>query len=151
MIKNLLILFSFLFFLKIGFSQQCFDYHKSCKLAYSKFEYSETRNSVSFLFKAGETKELQIPVFSGKDYRISLCADSVFNQIVALKFINSKGNILYDNSEHNYELNLEFVSKQTQIAVLEISVPDIINPNGTIPKGCIGIRIEDMVSVKLGF
>lgn len=151
MIKYSLIVLQFLFFLKIAYPQQCFNYHKNCELAYTKFEYSETRNSVSFLFKAGETKEIQIPIFSGKDYRISLCADSVFNQVVVFKLINSEGNVLYDNSKHNYELNLEFISKQTQTATLKINVPDMINPNGTIPKGCVGIRIEDMVSAKLGF
>lgn len=151
MLKYLFTILYILVFSQTNFSQQCFEYHKDCPLPSSKFVYSETKYSVSFLFDAGNTKQTQLPLFSGKDYRITICADSVFNQVVNFKLINNQGKVLYDNSKDNYSLTLEFISKQTQNALLEITIPDMINPNGSVPKGCVGIRIEDMVSVRLGF
>ena len=60
---------------------------------------------------------------------------------------------IYDNSKQNFNLNLEFSSKKNLNVVLEISAPEIDyeNISSVSPKGCIGVLIEEMISIKTGF
>jgi len=136
------------------FSQNCFDYHKThCFPKKSNFHYIENNSSVSFLFSPGDIQEIQVLFLLGKDYRITLCADSIFDNIIQLRILNGQGIILYDNSKQNFNLNLEFSSKKTQNAILEIIAPEIDNKNvnSIDSEGCIGVFIEEMISIKTGF
>ncbi len=152
MLKHILIAFNILLFLQTGFSQTCYDYYKThCTTPKGKFDYTDTQSSVSYMFVAGQVKQAKLPLVAGKDYRITVCADSVFNQMVNIKLINQEGRIIYDNADYKYSLTLEFMSKSQQTAYIEVTIPDMMNPNGTVPKGCVGIRVQSMLSVRLGF
>ncbi len=152
--KKYFLLFLFLLLFSNLFSQECFEYHKTnCFPKKSKFIYKENISSVSFKFESGEMREIPFTFLYGKDYRITLCADEVFDNIIKIIIINKEGAELYNNSLHDYNLNLEFASKKTQNVIIEIFAPE---PNVGISdtvyfEGCIGVLIEEMISVKTGF
>lgn len=135
-----------------GYAQKCFEYHKSaCTPQESKFTYDESSSSVSFQFIAGQKRQMDLELFAGKDYRITICGNDVFNDVILFKIINENGKIIYDNSKFKYLLNLEFSSQKTQIVQVELEVPDVSLADSLKPKGCVGILVEDMVSIKTGF
>ena len=136
------------------FSQDCFDYHKThCFPKKSSFNYTENNSSVSFIFSPGDVREIHFMFSLGKDYRITLCADSIFENIIQFRILNEQGLSLYDNSKQNFNLNLEFSSKKTQDVIFEIRAPEIDykNVNSVDSEGCIGVFIEEMISIKTGF
>jgi hypothetical protein len=89
----------------------------------------------------------------GIDYRITLCADSVFNDVIKFVIINEEGKQIYNNSTQNFNQNLEFSSRKTHNVIFEIEAPElsITDADSALNEGCIGILIEEMVSVKTGF
>ncbi len=137
----------------ISLSQQCFNYYKdACIPQKSKYTYNQNDYSVSFLFKAGERREIPINLHEGKDYRITICSQDVFDNVVLFRIIKSDGSILYDNSQSNYSMDLEFSSQHSQEVIFELEVPDMpINGVEALNEGCVGVLIEDMISIKTGF
>lgn len=151
MLKKVLFI-ALLFFLSLSgvFAQECYEYHKAaCKPAKSKYAYDQTRNSVSFLFKAGESREVPVDLYAGKDYRITICSSEVFDDVISFSVLRQDGTIIYSNANDNYALNLEFSSKKTQQLTILLEIPE--TNSGLEVKGCVGVLIEDMVSVKTGF
>ncbi len=145
--------FFLLIFPLFGYSQKCFYYHKdACGTIESKYAYSYNQSSVSYLFKAGESRQIPFTLYAGKDYRITICTQNIFDNIVSFKIVKSDGTIFYDNSKYDFEFNLEFSSRQSQEVILELEVPDMPeSKDSTLNEGCVGILIEDMISVKTGF
>jgi len=149
--KQLLFLFLFTFPL-IGLGQACFDYHKSaCFPEPSRFTYEYNNYSVSFQFKAGQARSFTVKLYAGKDYRITLCGDEVFNGVISFKIQREDGKVIYDNSTQDYILNTEFSSIKSQNVDFVIEAPQMISPDGFEIEGCIGVLIEDMVTIKTGF
>lgn len=135
-------------------AQGCFEYHKGdCDFEETNFKYQLNKSSVSFKFASGEIRTIAFEMNSGKDYRLLLCADEVFEDIISLKIISEEGVVIYDNSTNNYELNMEFVCKKSQRAEIEIAAPDPASGvSDTIySEGCIGMKIEEMISIRTGF
>jgi len=135
-------------------AQECFEYFRSaCIPNESKFTYAENNASVSFLFSSGDMREIPFSLVNGIDYRITICADKKFEDIIKLIIRTQEGKEIYNNSKQNFNLNLEFACKKSQDVMLELYAPE---PNVGVSdtvyfEGCIGILIEEMVSVKTGF
>jgi len=147
-------MFFFSFLSITSFSQECFEYHENnCFPKESKFSYQTNNASVSFLFSSGEARDIAFSFLLGKDYRITVCSDNIFNNIIEIAIINEEHKVLYNNNSQNYNLNLEFSCKKTQDVIFRIKAPELnIEPNDTLVyEGCIGLLIEEMVSVKTGF
>jgi len=136
------------------YSQKCFEYQKTnCFPKKSKFSYMENSSSVSFEFSSGEQRQIPFNLLLGIDYRITLCADPIFEGIIKFIIRGEDGKEIYNNSTQNFNLNLEFSSRKTHNVVFELSAPE---PNKGVSdtvyfEGCIGVLIEEMVSVKTGF
>ena len=149
----LLISFSQLLFISL-FSQQCSDYYKlNCLPKKSSFTYNINNLSSSFLLYSGDKQEIAITLESNKDYRLTICADSIFDNVIQFIILNNKGVELYNNSVNDFKLDIEFLNKLTQDVIFEISTPEQpISVADTVKsKGCIGVLIEEMVTVKTGF
>jgi len=152
--KKYILIFLFLLLISNLFSQECFEYHQNhCFPKKSKFVYKENSSSVSFKFASGEMREIPFVFLLGKDYRITLCADEVFDNIIKIVIVNEEGKEIYNNSLHDFNLNLEFSSRKTQNVTIEVFAPDPnIGISDTVAfEGCIGVFIEEMISVKTGF
>ena len=143
-----------LFFSSVSHGQNCFGYQKlHCFPPESKFTYTYNDASVGFLFSSGEQRDVPFSFYNGKDYRITLCADSVFQDVIRFTILSDDGKTLYSNESHQYSLNAEFSSNKTQDVFLRIEAPEASKGlSDTVSyKGCIGILIEDMNSIKTGF
>jgi hypothetical protein len=137
-----------------SFSQNCFDFHKQyCKPATSKFAYTVNNASVSYLFKSGQIRSIPFQIDAGKDYRLTICSDLNFNGVIGFSILNEDDQVLYENSQVNFKLDLEFSCKKTQNVEFTISAPKAVSGiSDTIAvEGCIGLLIEEMVSIKTGF
>ena len=136
------------------FSQQCPDYYKSnCFPKKSSFIYDVNNSSSSFLLYSGDKQDIHISLESNIDYRITICADSIFDNVIQFIILNKQGVELYNNSTNNFKLDIEFTSEINHDVVFEISTPQqAMSINDlVISNGCIGVLIEEMVTIKTGF
>jgi hypothetical protein len=136
------------------FSQGCFGYEKlSCKPEPSKYPFKRNEKSGAFLFNSGELLRIPIDLIQNKDYRITICGDSVFKGIILFVIKDTKGAEIYNNSNHSFSQNFEFSAKKNQDVFFEITVPDVSNDSNKklLMEGCVGILIEEMNSIKTGF
>jgi hypothetical protein len=135
-------------------AQKCFDFHKMhCIPVQSKFNYLVNDASVSYLFKSGETRHIPFRLDEGKDYRLTVCTDNIFSGVVAFSIISENDKFLFDNSKLNYKLDLEFMCQKTQDVDFVITAPKaaVGISDTVVVEGCIGLLIEEMVSIKTGF
>ncbi|MFA6401232.1 MAG: hypothetical protein WCX31_06345 [Salinivirgaceae bacterium] len=147
----------FLIFVLLGVNsnaQKCFEFQKEhCQPAPSKFTYQTNNNSAAYKFSAGELRRIPFGLMENKDYRITLCGDSVFNGIILFVIQDESGKEIYNNSQHSFALNLEFSAKKSQEVNFDITIPDNTNvPADSLSvEGCVGILIEEMSTIKTGF
>jgi hypothetical protein len=151
-----------------GFSQthdysrnRCLEYHKNhCDRAENKY-YQINSESRSGLFHKGQKSRTLIEAFNGRDYRVSLCHDDVFNKPVIFRIIDkSRDEVLYDNTEDNFAQDFEFTVTSTVELWVEVEVQGesslvTTSHNAIIRRdsevGCIGLLIEFMVTPRKGF
>lgn len=149
----LLIQFIQLSFINL-FSQNCSDYYKlNCLPKESSYIYNVNSASTSFLLYLGESQEIPITIENNKDYRITVCGDSIFDNVIQFIIFNEQGEKYYNNSTNEFKLNIEFSNTQTQDVIFEISTPQQSEyvDDATVQKGCIGLLIEEMLTIKTGF
>lgn len=144
----------FLIILLRGNAQECFEYYKDhCIPPESRFDYTQNVASASYLFNSGELRRIPFTLMAKKDYRITICGADVFEGIIKFDIRTQLGDILYDNSTHDFSLYTEFSNKKEQEVFFELIAPE---PSAGISdtiymEGCIGILIEEMNSINLGF
>lgn len=142
-----------LFFVFVHVSaQDCFDFYKRNYKhnENERFAYALNSSSVSLAFTPGESKCIYSELIQGKDYRITICSDSLYNGVVSLVIRNDAGTILYDNSQDNFNVNIEFSCRKTNSVEYIITAPNRLDV-APETKGCIGLIIEDMVTPRIGF
>lgn len=131
-------------------AQDCSEFYKSeCMSPPSKFSYTLNPASGSFELSSGHQEVVFISLAEGKDYRIHLCAAPVFNQVIQFDIYNKQNDLLYTNTANEFSLQVEFSSKKLQELSFVITAPLIETMPDT--SGCVGILIEEMESVKIGF
>ena len=133
-------------------AQNCFDFHRTncCPLQDNPYvHYAVSSKSTSFALKPGDSRCILFEIFSGKDYRMTLCSDSLYSGIVSFQ-IRDDNSVLYDNSDEDFNTFLEFSCRKTTHVELIISAP---NRSDVAPetKGCIGLLIEEAITPVLGF
>ncbi len=132
-------------------AQDCFEFHKKqCCPAQGYFAYSVNDASVSYGFVPGESRCVPLQLFQGKDYRITICSDSLYNGIVSLVIKKADGRIFYDNSQDEFNTEVEFSCRNTTDVDCILTAPNRLDvAEGT--KGCIGLLIEETATPKIGF
>ena len=133
-------------------AQDCYDYYKrNCGRSINgRFPYTVNNSSVSSAFAPGESKCFYGELIQGKDYCITICSDSLYNGVVALLIRNDEGKILYDNSQDNFNVNIEFSCRKTNSVEYILTVPRRSDVDEKT-KGCVGMLIEEMVTPQIGF
>ncbi len=149
--KSVLTALFFFVFAQLS-AQDCFDFYKKNYHHHDneRFAYALNSSSVSLAFKPGESKCIYSELIQGKDYRITICSDSLYNGVVSLVIRNDAGTILYDNSQDNFNVNIEFSCRKTNSVEYIITAPNRLDVDPET-KGCIGLIIEDMVTPRIGF
>ena len=74
----------------MSFSQYCNYFHTKYCLPSENDMFKLNGQSKSALFSKGQTSELQIIVYKGQDYRISLCMDENLGSQIAFKVYETK-------------------------------------------------------------
>ena len=82
-------------------SQSCKDFYKiNCDYdensSYKIHEKSINKKSVT-----GQETQIEMEIFFGKDYKITICGDEEFGNIFDFKIKDIKDNIMYDNTNDN--------------------------------------------------
>lgn len=141
-----------IFFVQLASAQNCYDFYKKYipRHTNARFAYALNNTSVSLPFKPGESRCVYGELIQGKDYRITICSDSLYNGVVSLVIKNNEGKILYDNSQDDFNVNIEFSCRKTNPVEFILTAPSRMDVDPET-KGCIGLIIEDMVTPKIGF
>lgn len=139
-----------LFILQMN-AQDCFDFHKNiCRPEKGYFAYNINKASASFAFAPGESKCVQLQLVQGKDYRITVCSDSLYYGVVSVVVKSDEGRTFYDNTQDDFNTNIEFSCRKSNTVEITLTAPNRLDVEENT-KGCIGILIEDMVTPKIGF
>jgi hypothetical protein len=150
----------------------CTDYHRfNCERS-GDARFKQNGQSRSALVKVGEETELNIIVYRGQDYRISICHDDkVLGEELAVRLVEkfrvSKGvgadgkpiyeeaeKPLWSNAEHEMARQIEFTCSATKRIAVEVNAPGAAERKGKkadLDIGCVGILIEHMPTPGVGF
>ncbi len=135
-------------------AQKCNHYlEEQCTQVKSHFNYQIHKASSSFAISSNENWELSFELNDNKDYRISLCSDSIFEGFLRMIIKNEDGKELFNNSEHQFQMTCEFSSKKNQIIKIEVTAPQpIYTLTDTIySEGCAALLIEELNTIQTGF
>ncbi|MFN3875874.1 MAG: hypothetical protein ACK4L7_08190 [Flavobacteriales bacterium] len=147
----------------------CANYHKfNCQRA-ADARFSLNGQSRSAAVKVGEETELNIIVYRGQDYRISVCHDEkILGEQLAIRLVEKvrmpkpgaqnefmeAEKVLWDNTEHDMAASIEFTCTSTKRIAVEVNAPGTAERKGRradLDIGCVGILIEHMPSPSVGF
>lgn len=153
----------------LGQVSECFNYHRfNCERS-GDARFSMNGQSRSAMVKIGEETELNIIVYRGQDYRISVCHDGkILGEDVAIRLVEkirttkpgSKNEVvesekvLWDNTEHEMATSIEFSCTATKRIAIEVNAPGAVERKGKradVDMGCVGILIEHMPTPNIGF
>ncbi|HCC29971.1 MAG TPA: hypothetical protein DEQ03_07955 [Marinilabiliales bacterium] len=144
--------------------RKCFGYQRdSCTTSKNIF-YKVHEESRSALFLKGQTSSTRFTIYNGRDYRISLCWDPVLGSQIKFKLIDAQSQtVLYDNATEQYSSEFEFTTTQTRDILIEVTIPgesaslealtneEIIFVRKDMELGCVGVRVEHMITPTKGF
>jgi hypothetical protein len=150
----------------------CTDFHRfNCERSGDP-RFKQNGQSRSALVKVGEETELNIIVYRGQDYRITLCHnDKVLGKELAVRLVEKfrvpKGTgpdgkptyeevekSLWSNTEHEMAQQIEFSCTATKRIAIEVNAPGAAERKGRnadLDIGCVGILIEHMPTPGIGF
>lgn len=153
--KKSLLLIAFVLIGSTIASAQCHNFHRSeCYPSENKY-FKYNGQSRSGLFAKGQSSELNVVVYSGQDYRVSICTEEELGNKMEWQIKDGKtGDILYDNADDEYAQEFEFTCDATRKLVFVVSVPDGETKQKKIKPSdmaCLGVLIEHMATPKSGF
>lgn len=125
----------------ISYGQDCTDFHQyHCSYADYTFFYS--RQSKSIQFRKGQSSEIQIITYGGKEYYLAVCGSQKLGKI-RFQIIedNANRNVLFDNAENDYIESINFTNEVTRNMIIQLSAAE-----GTAREskdtGCAGVVIQ---------
>jgi hypothetical protein len=152
----------------------CTEFHKfNCDRSSDK-RFSLNGQSKSASVQVGQETELNIIIYRGQDYRISICHDErVLGDQLAVRLVEKvrspkdqpgadgrteyeeSEKVLWDNTEHEMANEVEFSSTSTKRIAVEIVAPgvpeDAKGKGKSLDIGCVGVLIEHMPTPQTGF
>ena len=136
-------------------AQYCHNFHRSnCYRSANKF-FKYNGQSKSALMAKGQSSNLNVVVYSGQDYRVSICTEPELGEKMEWRILDGKSkDVLYDNADDEYSQQFEFTCDKTRSLVFEVSVPDGETKNKRLKPtdmACLGLLIEHMATPKSGF
>ncbi|MCB0396608.1 MAG: hypothetical protein KDD36_08145 [Flavobacteriales bacterium] len=97
----------------------------------------------SAILAEGETAELLLTFYGGQSYRVAVCSQEVIGQ-VEFRLLDTKRNVIFDNTQHNLAKTWDFNVKSTQQIIVEINVPKRTEGGkavAMVPTGCVTILV----------
>jgi hypothetical protein len=100
--------------------------------------YIHDGNYDAAILTEGEEAELYKTFYSGQNYRITICGAEPLKKI-EFQVVDAYKNVLYDNSEHNYNMSWDFKLESSQQLKIIIKVP-VVNKQAEYPlSSCVAI------------
>lgn len=127
-------------------SQVCKDFYLKCKADSSNY-WSINEKSHTFNVFPGSVVEIKMEILKGKDYQVSLCGDDFIGNVFHYKILDKENKLLYDNEDDGFSTTFSFSCLETKDIKLDIKIPD----TGSSASGCLGVLIEETLSVSTGF
>jgi hypothetical protein len=135
-----------------NYAQECVDFHKHYCISYEKDGYAPLLESRSFQLAKGEFVNQDLTFNNGHDYHINVAVDDMFGNRLFLQIIDlDKNQVLYNNTEDNMNLNLEFSALETVNVRISMETPSSNSETPYEVKGCIGLLIETRPTPPTGF
>lgn len=133
-------------------SAQCEGYgYKQC-IKYLDKDYKSNGQSNSAILSPGETTKVNMVFYKGYDYRLVFCAEEHLGPLSIKVYTTkgkTKGELLFDNSQHENAFHWDFTMKATQRLVIEVSAQ---TPEGEDAlDGCVTIALGLRNSAQKGF
>jgi len=143
--KKITILFfilSLFFVSQVQVSAQCKSFTKKrCLPQLSPYFHNGQLNNTTLM--AGEKAELLMTFYSGQDYRLNVCAQPVFENVI-FRVLDKNRKQIY-SSENSKSNNWDFHMASTQQLFVEVSVPSSSNKTKMIAEmvesGCISVLV----------
>ncbi|MBN2610609.1 MAG: hypothetical protein JXB00_03555 [Bacteroidales bacterium] len=122
-------------------SQDCTDYHQY-HCAYADYTFFYSRQSKSFLFRKGQTAEVQIVAYAGEEYYLSVCGARKLGTI-RFRIISDDNDrtVLFDNAENEYQSSVSFVNEATSNLIIELSTAEGSSKESK-DTGCLGLVVQ---------
>lgn len=131
------------------FSQDCFEFYKSCNEYVGRpYEYDD--NTGSFLLTDSTQVFIEFDAIKGIDYQITIC-DSAFNIPLHFEILDNKGDILFDNSLEEMTTVFAFSVVQNKVLNVRVEINQPCIKYGRLCSGCVGILIEKSIKPRTGF
>lgn len=136
-----LVLIFLMFLASYTVSAQCKGFAKKiCKL--ELIPYIHDGNLSSAIMTEGEEADMYKTFYSNQQYRLAICGSDTAFQI-EFKVMDSRGNVLYNNRDHNYSKIWDFkleTSQQLRITV-KVPVSSKKKSDAEITSGCVAIMV----------
>lgn len=151
-------------------TSDCLDYHRFNCVPASDARFSINGQSRSASVKIGEETELNVIVYRGQDYRVSVCNEEKILGQLAIRLVEKLRvaktgpdgkstyeeveKVLWDNTSHDMVTSIEFSCTATKRIAIEVNAPGAAERKGRRADqdiGCVGILIEHMPSPGIGF
>jgi hypothetical protein len=144
--KHKIILFLFILFSALIYSQDCRDFQKldNCRIKISKnyiIYLQHTNRSIGI----NDTISYNITFYGNRDYIISFCAEQIFYPINIRLMQPGSGKELYNNESHNYNASILITLYNTQNIIIDVrsmagqlSKDSMKNNN----RACVGLDLQ---------
>lgn len=134
-------------------SAQCEGYgYKQC-LKYLDKQYKSNGQSNSAIVTPGEVTKVNMVFYKGYDYRVVFCSEEHLGQL-SIKVYSTKGKekgeLLFDNAQHENAFHWDFTMKATQRLIIEVSSPGMEGEE-EVMEGCVTIALGLRNSAQKGF
>lgn len=123
-------------------------YHRATCKSYSDSGFIYNSKSKSGLFAKGTSSQLRVLFYSGFDYSLTTCADTILGHEIGLVLTNSHtGKLLYDNATDNKASHTIFSCKESGEVLITVTIPGPAPIKGKpVETGCLGLLIEQRVT-----
>jgi hypothetical protein len=117
---------------------QCRGYSKNeCIPKLDKYIHTGQLNAVKL--SPGEKSEIMLTFYAGQEYKIIVCAEEVFDNII-FKIRDSKRRLIYDNLGDG-SLSFNFKVASTQQLIISFKVPESESEGADEVEGCVSAII----------
>lgn len=128
---------------------QCAGYaQKWCPKQLADGAYQPSPQLLTAAMGQGESTKINMNFFKGHDYRLVFCAEEHLGNL-GVKVMSSKGEVLFNNADHDNAIFWDFSMKSSQRLVIEVTAPGASEQE--VMEGCVAIAVGLKPSIKKGF
>ncbi|PCJ89886.1 MAG: hypothetical protein COA57_00810 [Flavobacteriales bacterium] len=129
-----------------SFSQCKFFGQKMCSRYLDTYKSNGQDNTASM--GPGETATIQMIFYKGHDYRLVFCSEEHLGEL-GIKIKSSRGDVLFDNADHDMSFHWDFTMKRTQRFIIEVIAAGMSEEEAM--EGCVAIAVGVTPSIHKGF